>query len=374
VTTLAQYEEARAALAKATRIDEVMEIRVEVEHIKLYAKQIKDQTLLADASAFQLRVERRLGEVLLAAKETGQVQDKGRPKKGNAPGYFSPAKLAELGVDKNLSARAQKRATISEQAFENIIEGIRHRIAAGASKIINEKPMGNRATMGSRIEPKDSLDYFPTPPWATRTLVEIVLPQLGIRAPLGFVWEPACGEGHMAEVLAEYAHEVLATDVHDYGYGRVLNFLNPLVTEFSDPSVNIVDWIVTNPPFRTKAVPFVTQALAIARKGVAMFVRSQWAVEGIERYEAVFRDRPPTLCAWFVERVNLCKGRWDPDGTTATAYCWLLWISGSSPRPPFWIPPGCREALTQREDRIRFTAHPVTRKIGYPNGVNTGCP
>ena len=43
MTSLALYEKARAALAKATRIDEVMEVKVEVEHIKLYAKQIKDQ-------------------------------------------------------------------------------------------------------------------------------------------------------------------------------------------------------------------------------------------------------------------------------------------------------------------------------------------
>jgi hypothetical protein len=171
----------------------------------------------------------------------------------------------------------------------------------------------------------------------------------------------------MAEVLSEYAHEVLATDVHDYGYGRELNFLSPLVTEFSDPAVNNVDWVITNPPFGTKAIPFVIQALAVARKGVAMFVRSQWAVEGIERYEAVFRDRPPTLCAWFVERVNLCKGRWDPDGTTATAYCWLLWIREQLPRPPFWIPPGCREALTRSEDRERFTAHPVIGNDRNPN-------
>jgi hypothetical protein len=54
--------------------------------------------------------------------------------------------------------------------------------------------------------------------------------------------------------------------------------------------------------------------------------------------------------------VNLCKGRWDPDGGTATAYCWLVWIKGVSPRPPFWIPPGCRKALTLPTDRERFAA------------------
>jgi len=92
-----------------------------------------------------------------------------------------------------------------------------------------------------------------------------------------------------------------------------------------------------------------------------MFVRLQW-LESVGRYETIFRDHPPTLIAFFAERVNLCKGRWEPDGTTATAYIWLVWIKGAAPRPPFWIPPGQREALTQPDDAERFTAHPVIKK------------
>jgi hypothetical protein len=45
------------------------------------------------------------------------------PKKGKSEGSLPPVKLSELGIDKNLSARPQKRASISEQAFENMIEG-----------------------------------------------------------------------------------------------------------------------------------------------------------------------------------------------------------------------------------------------------------
>src|SRR5262249_15486403 len=79
---------------------------------------------------------------------------------------------------------------------------------------------GARAIMASRKEPKDSLDPFWTPPWATRALVERVLPVLGI-APSDLAgmsaWEHACGEGHMAEPLAEYFGRVIASDVHNYG-------------------------------------------------------------------------------------------------------------------------------------------------------------
>jgi hypothetical protein len=60
-----------------------------------------------------------------------------------------------------------------------------------------------------------------------------------------------------------------------------------------------------------------------------------------------------------MERVPLCKARWDPDGSTATAYCWLVWIHGREPMPPYDIPPGCRKALTRSSDRRRFAAWSV---------------
>ena len=36
-------------------------------------------------------------------------------------------------------------------------------------------PSGSTAVMARRVEAPDSLDFFPTPPWATRALVEHVL-------------------------------------------------------------------------------------------------------------------------------------------------------------------------------------------------------
>jgi hypothetical protein len=217
---------------------------------------------------------------------------------------------------------------------------------------------GARAIMAARQEPADSLDFFPTPPFATRALIEHALPALGIgRTDLldMAAWECACGEGHMAEPLAEYFGRVVATDVHDYGYGEA-----PVDFLFEGTSRD-ADWLISNPPFGNKTVQFVLRALKLAGVGVAMFVRLQW-LETCRRYERVFRDHPPTLLCPFAERVPLCKGRWDPEGSTATAYIWLVWIHGEAPRPPFWIPPGCRERLTRPDDAVRFTAHPVTQR------------
>lgn len=217
-------------------------------------------------------------------------------------------------------------------------------------------PNGHRAIMGSRQEPDDSLDYFPTGPWATRSLIEIVLPHLGIDGIKG-ACEPACGEGHMAEVIREYCDNVWATDIFDYGYGDGIE-------DFLDPKQDrCPDWIITNPPFGDKAEAFVLKAINLARVGVAMFFRLQWLESG-GRYERIFSKHPPRIIAQFAERVPLHKGRWEPDGATATAYLWIVWL----PKLPlaqtefFWIPPGQRNALTKPDDAARFTAHPIIKK------------
>jgi hypothetical protein len=222
---------------------------------------------------------------------------------------------------------------------------------------------GARALMASRKDGKDTRDFFPTPPFATRALCEHVLPLLQFGNLTGYrIWEPACGEGHMAEVLREYSSTVRASDVHDYGYGELFDFLDPKTYGMLHMN-QFPDLIITNPPFRDAAAErFIERALLIAQLGVAMFVRQQF-LETIGRYERLFRDNPPSLIAFFSERVNLCKGRWDPKGSTATAYCWLVWVTGMSPLPPLWIPPGCRERLTKPNDVERFTSHPVKRGV-----------
>lgn len=206
--------------------------------------------------------------------------------------------------------------------------------------------------MAQRTEPRDSLDDFPTPPWATRALVAHV-----VGAPLGAVWEPACGRGHMARALAESAREVFATDVADYradpapaaGWGG-----QDGVQDFLDPSAQprdgeALDWIVTNPPFR-HAADFVLTALRLRpRRGVAMLVRSAF-LEGINRYRSLYLMQPPSTVAQFSERVPIFRGRLDPKASTATPYCWVVWEKDGPPGTRLvWIPP-CRRNLEREAD------------------------
>ncbi|GJD58133.1 hypothetical protein [Methylobacterium dankookense] len=206
---------------------------------------------------------------------------------------------------------------------------------------------GSTAVMASRREPPNSLDFFPTPPWATRALLRHVLPMALGGWHIASAWDPACGEGHMAEVLAEDIALVRGSDVFDYGRGyAVADFLDP-ATRMTPP----VDLIATNPPFNV-AVEFAERALEQAG-AVALLLRTAW-IEGEERYQRLFRDRPETLFAPFVERVPMLRGRWDPTASTATAYAWFVWVRGAAPLPVFRIPPGCRRTLTKPTDAPRF--------------------
>ena len=213
----------------------------------------------------------------------------------------------------------------------------------------------NRSTavMASRIEAADSLDFFPTPPWATRALLEWLAAK-GLYSR-GTAWEPACGEGDMAKPLAEYFSRVIASDVHDYGFGAARDFLWP---GHDEP----VDWVITNPPFRL-AAEFIARAHEVATGGIAMLVRTAF-LEGGERYETLFSKTPPSEILQFAERVPMFRGRLDERGSTATAYCWLVWRYLKRPAPStefHWLAP-CRARLTRPGDypaRVKADASPA---------------
>jgi hypothetical protein len=199
----------------------------------------------------------------------------------------------------------------------------------------------SHAVMAQRVEPADSADDFPTPPWATRALLEHIISEDEDVASQSCL-EPACGAGHMARVLEEYFREVRAADAFSYGYAPIRDFLTfPYET-------NAVDWVITNPPFRL-AEEFIIRGLSVARRGVAMLTRTVF-LESVGRYERLFSNRPPTVFAQFVERVPMVKGRLDAKASTATGYAWLVWEKLENDHSRImWVPP-CRRALEREGD------------------------
>lgn len=212
----------------------------------------------------------------------------------------------------------------------------------------------SHAVMAQRSEPSGSLDDFPTPPWATRALIEHVLED---KADLGGMscLEPACGVGHMAKVLWEYFGEVQASDIHPYGYGGVSDFLAGPV------GVGTCDWIITNPPFRL-GEEFVLRSLSIARRGVAILARTVF-IESVGRYQNIFLNHPPSKFAQFTERVPMVKGRLDKKASTATGYSWLVWEKESRDKSRLvWVPP-CRKNLEKAGDYDQPPAQRPPKKL-----------
>src|SRR5437763_3645101 len=60
----------------------------------------------------------------------------------------------------------------------------------------------------------DGPDFYPTPRWATFALIES-------ESFRGDVWECACGDGAMSEVLRESGNAVISSDLYDRGFGEV---------------------------------------------------------------------------------------------------------------------------------------------------------
>ena len=201
----------------------------------------------------------------------------------------------------------------------------------------------------NRKSPKDGIEDFPTHPWATRAFIEhILIPRHNV-VQAQTVWEPAANRGYMVRPLQEYFEQVIASDVADYGVGfPVIDFLNgPKPSDFGME----VDWIITNPPFN-KALEFVKRAMepGMASRGVAVFVRSSW-VEGITRYNELFKDNPPAYIAQYCERVPIVRGRIDEKAATAMPYCWFVWDHHVDFGDPVlqWIPP-CRDEMKREGD------------------------
>lgn len=209
----------------------------------------------------------------------------------------------------------------------------------------------SRAVVERRINPVDDLDLFPTPPWATRALFEA----LGWDRKLngGDVWEPACGLGHMSDVIREYAGWVRASDVHDYGIGAEVGSFIGVGPDVLPPAAH--DWIITNPPFN-QAEAFLARALREARFGVALLMRTAW-IEGQGRWKRIFCGTAPDAMLQFADRVSMVKGCWDPSANVPTSYAWFVWMA------PFdrcvstnlqWVPAGAPARLSRPDDVARF--------------------
>jgi hypothetical protein len=117
------YLQARELLARATKIDEVRDIRNKAEAFRSYAIQARDREMEVLATELRMRSERRAGVLLLEAKEKGLAATHGGSR--SPDGILNFATLKELGLTARESMAWQRIARIPDKEFEARLRKLR---------------------------------------------------------------------------------------------------------------------------------------------------------------------------------------------------------------------------------------------------------
>lgn len=135
MSSLIKYEAARLALAECKSIDEAKDWADKAEAMRAYGRMAKDKSMEIDAAEIRLRAERRLGELILAQKESVGL-NKGVRMAGKAGSsavvtndHREIPTLADAGISKDLSSRAQKYAAVPPAEFDAIVENWRDKVS-----------------------------------------------------------------------------------------------------------------------------------------------------------------------------------------------------------------------------------------------------
>lgn len=189
--------------------------------------------------------------------------------------------------------------------------------------------------MGARngaLESREDNDYYATDPRALELFLDKFYED-GERLA-DKVWECACGEGHLVNVLKRYGYEVFCSDIIDRGCegAKIMNFLTAGCKWYGD--------ILTNPPYK-HAKEFVLEALDSIDNGhkVIFFLKCQF-LEGQDRFKNIFKDYPPKYVYVHSARQNCAKnGEFDKYTSATLCYCWFVWQKGFKGETILrWIP------------------------------------
>lgn len=171
------------------------------------------------------------------------------------------------------------------------------------------------------------LDYYATP---TNEVINI-LNTLHYDFSNKSILEPCIGGGHMLDGIINYCDQhnqipkaIVGTEWADRGYmNDRCNIAYGL--DFLDDNypVHTADIIIMNPPYATLE-PFLIRALEIAQEKLIVLCRTQ-ALEGASRYKNIFAKEPPSEIYQYIDRIQCWKNGEKPAGSSAQAYCWLVW-------------------------------------------------
>ena len=171
-----------------------------------------------------------------------------------------------------------------------------------------------RGATGHSDHSREYLDYYATEPLATELLLKLEQFDKNI-------WECACGQGHISEVLVKNNYNVRSTDLVDRGYGQGgIDFIKEKDLWDGD--------IITNPPCRY-AHEFIEHALKVVTDGhkIAVFLRITF-LEGKKRRK-LYNKYPPKLIYVASTRLKCSLGgKFNEMSGSAACYAWFIWEKG----------------------------------------------
>jgi hypothetical protein len=155
--------------------------------------------------------------------------------------------------------RAQAGEALRHEQVKAIIAAYDKEAIEDAAKIVHTRPGNTGIGMSPYADRGD--DFYRTPECAVHAL-------LRVERFSGRIWEPACGDGAIVTMLRQTGHDVVASNLVDYGCPDSTSGVDFLTAQRAPDGV---DTILTNPPFM-HANEFVRHALALAPR-VVMFLR-----------------------------------------------------------------------------------------------------
>ncbi|KJJ65474.1 hypothetical protein [Clostridium sp. FS41] len=134
-----------------------------------------------------------------------------------------------------------------------------------------ENKTGSRINGGNTAYKRMESDYYPTPPEVTQALLDF------LNLPIDTViWEPACGKGHMVDVMEENGYKVIGTDIITG-------------TDYLSAEYRKCDWIITNPPF-SQSQEFIERSIGYGVSFAFLLKSQYWHVK--KRYDLFWGYRP----------------------------------------------------------------------------------
>jgi hypothetical protein len=159
------------------------------------------------------------------------------------------------------------------------------------------------------------LDLYETPAVAVTALLRVE--QIPHTA-----WEPASGRGAIVNVLRSAGHEVMASDIFDYGFP--LQFCRDFLTETEMPAG--CQAVLTNPPFRA-IERFVAHALKLSPLVIML---ARLAFYESDRRSPILENAGLARIHCFRKRLPMMhRDGWQGrKGNSGMSFAWFIWHRG----------------------------------------------